>query len=71
MKKRKITRAAAPKSQPTLDELQAYLEKFYQQHQQEWQAEILEAAPEWHYLLGLHLRMVELENMQAAMGEFL
>ena len=59
------------KAYPARDEVQAYLEKFYDDHQKEWQAEIMESQPKWPYLLGLHLRLVELENLETAVKELL
>jgi hypothetical protein len=69
--KKKLKPTAAPKPCPTPDEFQAYLEKFYDLHQKEWHSELLEPAPEWIYLLGLHLRLVELEQLELAVPELL
>lgn len=69
--KKKLKPTAAQKSCPTHDELQNYLEKFYDEHQAEWQRGLLEPAPEWIYLLGLHLRLVELEHLEPAVQELL
>jgi hypothetical protein len=64
----------SPQSKPqpaTLDQMQLYVERLYNHHQQEWHAELLEPAPEWIYLLGVHLRLVELEQMEPAVQELL
>ena len=41
------------------------------EHQQAWHEELMDHAPYWIYLIGLHLRMVELEHMETAVQEFL
>ncbi len=69
--KKKIKQTTAKTPCPTPDEFQAYLEKFYDQHQKEFCDELLEPAPEWIYLLGLHLRLVEMEHLVPAVEELL
>lgn len=66
----------SPQSQPqpmpaTLDQMELYVQRLYDHHQQEWQTEILDPAPEWVYLLGVHLRLVELEQLEPAVQELL
>jgi hypothetical protein len=41
------------------------------EHQLAWHTELLSSAPHWVYLLGLHLRMCELEHLEPAAGELL
>lgn len=55
----------------TLDQMQLYIQRSYDHHQQEWHTELLEPAPEWIYLLGVHLRLVELEHLEPAVQELL
>jgi len=69
MKKR--LKPTTQKPCPTHDEFQAYLGKFYDQHKKEFCDELLDPAPEWIYLLGLHLRLVELEHLDPAIAELL
>jgi hypothetical protein len=71
MKKRRTKPTIRPQSESSPDEIRAYLEKFYDQHQAEWHAEILDPHPEWIYLLGVHLRLIELEKMESALEEVL
>jgi hypothetical protein len=68
---KKKVKPDSPKPEPTPDEIRDYLAKFYDQHQAEWHREILQPAPEWIYLIGVHLRLIELEKMEAAVEEFL
>lgn len=70
MKKKKTV----PQRKPHLsnqDEVRQYVQRLYDEHQQEWQGAILDPVPDWTFLLALHLRMIELENMQAAIEEWL
>jgi hypothetical protein len=52
------------KSEPSPDQIRRYLDHMADEHQLAWHTELLSAAPEWVYLLGLHLRLVELEHLQ-------
>ena len=51
------------------DEVQQSVQKLYCEHQQEWPGAILDPAPDGTFLRTLHLRMIELENMKAAIEE--
>jgi hypothetical protein len=55
----------------TLDEIEAYIQRLADEHQQEWHKTVLDAAPQWTFLLSLHLRLVELEKMKSALPELL
>lgn len=56
---------------PTPEQLQQFVERMADEHQIAWQSELLGNAPYWEYLLGLHLRLVELEHMGTAVEELL
>jgi hypothetical protein len=56
---------------PTLDQLQQYIQCMADEHQQTWRAELMSSAPYWVYLLGLHLRLVELDHLENAVEELL
>lgn len=56
---------------PTPDQIQAYIQAMNEQHQLEWRAELKSSAPHWEYLLGLHLRLVELEHLESGSAELL
>jgi hypothetical protein len=56
---------------PTPDQLLQHIQAFADQHHHEWQLELTDQAPNWTYLLGLHLRLVELEQLTPATGELL
>ena len=59
------------KTDPTTDLLRQYMQSLAEEHQEAWRSELMSAAPYWTYLLGLHLRLVELENLEAAVQELL
>jgi hypothetical protein len=59
------------KPQPTPDQIHHYIQLMSDQHQGEWQCELQSSAPHWEYLLGLHLRMIELNHPETASAELL
>ena len=59
------------KPEPTPDLLRQYMQTLSEEHQEAWHSELMSAAPYWTYLLGLHLRLVELENLEAGAEELL
>ena len=73
MKQRKPSpsRARRTHTHATNDELLNFARLMIDQYQQEWHRELQEAKPEWIYLLNLHLRMVELEQMEPAVKELM
>lgn len=60
-----------PAIQPTPDQIRRYLKALADQHHEDWSHEVKDEAPHWVYLVALHLRLVELEHMEAAVGELL
>ena len=68
--RRKTTRKSKT-TQPGPDEIRRYLECMADEHHLCWQAELTSSAPHWVYLLGLHLRLVELERMGEGAEELL
>ena len=52
------------------DQIRTYLHELVDQHYQAWDQQLHQTEPEWSHLLALHLRLVELENMEAALQEF-
>ena len=71
MKRTRRKRLGPSVTEPTPDQLRQYMQVMADEHQQAWQEELMEKAPYWVYLIGLHLRMVELEHMETAVQEFL
>jgi hypothetical protein len=71
VKRRPRKKAAHQKPQPTPAQIRRYLECVADEHQQAWHHELMGEAPQWVYLIGLHLRMIELEHMDVAAEEFL
>ena len=71
MKRTRRKRSAPKPADSSPDLLRQYVQKMAEQHQEEWQVELMEAAPHWVYLLGLHLRLIELENLESAVQELL
>lgn len=66
-RRKRLVRSA----QPTPDQIRHYMQKLAEQHYQDWQLELMDGAPHWVYLIALHLRLIELENMEAAVKELL
>lgn len=56
---------------PTIEELRASFDEIMDQVQDYWQEEVLSDAPCWGLVLGLHLRLCELEHLQEAGLELL
>ncbi len=52
------------------DQIRKYLLELVAQHHHEWCHQLQQSQPEWAHLLALHLRLIELENMEAALREF-
>ena len=71
MKRASRKQAAVKKDEPTPDQIRNYIQCMSDEHQRAWQTELMTSAPYWVYLLGLHLRMVELDHMEAAVEELL
>jgi hypothetical protein len=63
-------RSALPLDPTPGDQLRSYLQELVEQHHRDWNDQLQQAEPEWSHLLALHLRLVELENMEAALEEF-
>ena len=61
-------RRSAP---PTIEELQANFEALADGYQDLWIEEVLSDAPRWGHVLGLHLRICELEHLEEAGLELL
>lgn len=59
------------KPRPTPDQIRHYMRALSDEHQLEWHRELHSDAPYWVYLLNLHLRMVELDHLEAAAAELL
>jgi hypothetical protein len=69
---KRSSRKPQPQTKPVmLDQVELYTERLVDHHQQEFHDELLEPAPEWIYLLGVHLRLVELEHLAPAVQELL
>ena len=61
-----------PPSQPvSADVLRSFIHATTDEHQRAWQAELTGDTPFWIHLLGLHLRLVELERLEEGVGELL
>lgn len=65
------TTARNPKPLPTPDQIRRYIECSVDEHHLSWQAELISSEPHWVYLLGLHLRLIELEQLETAARELL
>lgn len=68
MKNKSGRRRPAP---PTIEELRANFEAMADGYQDLWSEEVLSDAPRWGHVLGLHLRICELEHLEEAGLELL
>jgi len=71
VKRNRNKRPATPASEPTPEQLHHYMQKMEDEHQQAWHQELMGKAPYWECLIGMHLRLVELEHMETAVRELL
>lgn len=71
MKSTRRKRRTSTSAEPTADQIRNYMQKMAEQHHQDWQLELTTEAPHWVYLIALHLRLIELENMETAVRELL
>lgn len=55
----------------SLDTLRSYMKAMSANHNEDWQQELMSEAPYWTHLLALHLRMIELDHLEEAVGELL
>jgi hypothetical protein len=69
----RISKPSAPKPDaPTsVEEILAFGQFIGGVHQEAWQRELHSDQPDWTLLLGLHLRLAELEHMESAAEELL
>ena len=70
MKSSRKRHAPLPLEPTPGDQIRTYLQELVDQHHQDWNQQLQQAEPEWSHLLALHLRLIELENMEAALQEF-
>jgi hypothetical protein len=70
MKSSRKRHAPLPLDPTPGDQIRCYLQALVEQHQDEWNHQLQQSQPEWSHLLALHLRLIELENMHAALREF-
>jgi hypothetical protein len=59
---------ASGKTEPTADQIISYMQALADAA---WGAELTSSAPHWVYLIGLHLRLIELEHVEEAAQELL
>jgi hypothetical protein len=65
------SRKPSERRRPTPRQIRGYLEALQHEHQFAWQDELLSNGPQWVVMLGLHLRLVELERLAEGMQELL
>jgi len=63
-------RAPLPLDPTPGDQIRRYLQELIEQHHDDWNHQLEQTEPQWSHLLALHLRLIELENMEAALLEF-
>ena len=69
--KRTGHRRTPPPQPDSVDTIRSYMKALSEHHDQEWQAELASERPFWIHLLALHLRMIELDHLEEAVGELL
>ena len=69
--KRACRKRSKQKTEPTCDQILAHVDFLIDEHLGAWQSEIFSDAPRWPVLLGLHLRLAELEHLEDAAQELL
>lgn len=68
--KRPSSAQRSRKKKPTPAQIRRHIAKLVDSYQIEWNIELgSNAGPNWSRLLCLHLQMVELEGIEAGMGE--
>ena len=65
------SRKSSGQRRPSPRQIRDYLEVLQHEHHLAYNVELLSDDPQWIMLLGLHLRMVELEQLEAGMQELL
>lgn len=68
---KRASRKRSERRRPTPEQIRGYLEALQHEHQFAWQEELLSDSPHWVVMLGLHLRLHELEHLEAGMQELL
>ena len=68
---KRCKRPASRQPEPTADQIRGYMQALAEEHHEAWQVELTSSQPHWVYLIGLHLRLVELEHVEEAAREFL
>jgi hypothetical protein len=73
MKRHRISKPSTPQPDgpASVEEIRAFGQFIGGVHQEAWQRELHSAQPDWTLLLGLHLRLAELEHMESAVQELL
>ena len=59
------------KTESRPDQIRAHIEFLLDEHTGAWQSELFSDAPRWPVVLGLHLRLSELEHLEQGAGELL
>ena len=60
-----------PAQHVSADTLRNFIQASIDEHQKAWLAELTSDAPFWVNLLGLHLRLIELDHLEDGVGELL
>ena len=69
MRRASRKKSVRKKTPPTADQLQNFIDAMRVEHEFHFTRELHSAAPNWEYLLALHLRMTELEHLVPAVGD--
>lgn len=63
--------AGRRQSPPMIEDIRASFEEIMNACQERWQEEVMSDAPRWGHVLGVHIRLCELERLEAAAEELL
>jgi hypothetical protein len=68
---KRTSRKRAVRKKPSVHLFRQQIQHLVNEHQMAWHEELMKPSPYWTHLLALHLRLVELENLESGMGELL
>jgi hypothetical protein len=68
-----VKKSRKPRSRPARppEQIRAHIQRLIQDHQQAWSEELYCDQPDWEFILGLHLHLIELERLEPAAQELL
>ncbi len=68
---KRASRKRLSRKKPSPDLIRKHIQRLVDDHHLAWHEELQKPAPYWTHLLALHLRLVELENLENGVGDLL